>query len=412
LSNTDHTAPRWLATDTADGLRWVRWALVLWAVLLAAVAVKTLVTPERKTVYPIFSAAARDWWAERPLWPGIGSGYRYSPTFAVLLSPIAWLPSAWGGILWSAGCVTALVAALRVARRELLPEWIGRREALFLALTMLGCIRSLWTAQSNELVLALALVAGVAAVRQRWWLASWALALAFHIKLWPVALAMLLCACWPRPLIGRYLVAVAALAAVPLATKPPGVVWQQYVWWHAHLTTRVAHERPSGYRDVWTIVEQFGIESGGRTMTAVALAAAIGVCGWCLWQRRRGTEPRTLVLYTLGAWAGWQLAVGPATERVTHLILAPLVAWGAITAWSTGRGRPLATAAYLLVVLLGTGGFERLVQPVFPWSPALQTSGVLLFLAWLAWHAATAGRAAQLALDASVPRPPRLSAAA
>ncbi len=47
------------------------------------------------------------------------------------------------------------------------------------------------------------------------------------------------------------------------------------------------------------------------------------------------------------------------------------------------RLRILATAAWLLTGLLGTGAFERLVLPVFPPAPALAPFGVVLYLLWL-----------------------------
>jgi len=94
---------------------------------------------------------------------------------------------------------------------------------------------------------------GLAAVRRgQWWTAALALALPIFIKVWPIAVVLLLLVCWPRQLTGRLLAVCGALALVPFLTRPPDIVAWQYREWYATLVGPV-RERWPGYRDAWTI---------------------------------------------------------------------------------------------------------------------------------------------------------------
>ena len=73
--------------------------------LMLFVSVRVYWTPEKKTVYPIYSASARLWWSggemyapARPL--TVQGGYRYSPLFAILTVPFALFTDDVGGVLW------------------------------------------------------------------------------------------------------------------------------------------------------------------------------------------------------------------------------------------------------------------------------------------------------------------------
>ena len=69
--------------------------------------------------------------------------------------------------------------------------------------------------------------AGIAILDKRWWLAAFLLAIPVHIKVWPLAAALLLAACWPRRLAWRLPIAFVAVAALPLLVKSPPWVWEQ-----------------------------------------------------------------------------------------------------------------------------------------------------------------------------------------
>jgi hypothetical protein len=377
-----------IRSERQPGNRWLRCALVAWAAVAVAACVKMAVQPERHTVYPVFATAARHWWADEPLYGGYAGldPFRHSPTFAVAMTPFALLPQWLGGMLWSALSIALLLWAVRVLIAEVLPgPWPPRQEGLLLALTLINSVRGVWTGQSNALLLAAALFGLAAVAKRRWWTAALLLALAVFIKIWPLALVLLLVACWPRQLLGRFAAAAAALAAVPFLTRPPQIVCRQYHDWYTMLTdTRLT--RWPGFRDAWTIWESIASRVDGRVYLAIQLATVAVVLCWCLWQLRRGTSPRPLLASVLSLWVAWQLLFGPGTERLTYLIIAPSASWAVVASFAERRLRAPSTAAWLMTGLLGTGGVERLLQPVWSGASAILPLGVLVFILWLMLH--------------------------
>ena len=111
--------------------------------------------------FEIFRAASRhlltgqDLYAEYPA--EHTDRFKYSPTFALLFEPLAWIPWPVALFLWSA--LNAL--ALFVAVVRVLP---GRRGLLAMALLVLEVLRGMQNAQSNALVAAL-IVLSFASVR-------------------------------------------------------------------------------------------------------------------------------------------------------------------------------------------------------------------------------------------------------
>ena len=106
--------------------------------------------------------------------------FKYSPTFALLFAPFAWLPWPLALLLWNV--LNALL--LFVAVERVLPP---RRALLALALLLLEVLRGMQNAQSNALVAALIILAFVAMERRRSWRAALAVALGACVKIFPLA---------------------------------------------------------------------------------------------------------------------------------------------------------------------------------------------------------------------------------
>ena len=104
--------------------RWQQLAAAAWGVVLVVVSVRAVVSPDRHTVYPIFSTAARNWLAGGDLYvpqPGLDD-YRYSPMATALMSPLGWLPDRLGGVLWRLFNAGVLLGALLGWTRNVLPR--------------------------------------------------------------------------------------------------------------------------------------------------------------------------------------------------------------------------------------------------------------------------------------------------
>ena len=78
-------------------------AVGLWLALAAVIAGKTLQNPENHSTYPIFRDASLAWWDGVNVYDSnvFGGDYRYGPSFAMVLGPIAWLPYRIGAVLWA-----------------------------------------------------------------------------------------------------------------------------------------------------------------------------------------------------------------------------------------------------------------------------------------------------------------------
>jgi hypothetical protein len=342
------------------------------------------------------------------------------------------LPDRVGEMAWSLANIAILVCALHMLARDVLSEdfksqisnlrsadFGPRRprrsaEGALLMLSLAGSAVGIWSGQSNAVVAALILLALAAIVRRRWWTVSLLLAVPVFIKIWPLAIVLLLAVFWPRQLIGRFLAGCAGLAFLPFLTRPPATLAWQYQEWYRALAGPLLGRWP-GYRDLWTVWETLRPPVNGRVYMILQLAAAAGVLAWCLWQSRtvRNTAilrqgagrcdetagrcealPRgghtvftgRLLMLIYAMWAAWQLLFGPGTEQLTCGLIAPAASWAVLVSFAERRGRWLTVAAWAIISVLPSGDIEKAVCRLLPWGTILLPLGVVLFVAWLLWH--------------------------
>ena len=362
---------------------WMLASLGLWCLVAFAAGVKSLLQPWTHTVYPCFYLSSLGWWSGESMYAA--TGYQYTPTFAIANTPFALCGISAGAVLFNLASMALLFVAVICFARHVLPgHWSSRGISVLLSLTLAGALRGIWANQSNALVIGLVLLAAVAVVRKRWWAGGLLLAAPVFIKLWPIAAAMLMIACWPRKLWWRFGVAMEGLAIVPFLTASP-----QYVFWqfgeYAKRLDYVEGARFGGYRDAWTIVEQL-VEPNRHAFLAAQLLGALVVLAFCLWRRLRAPSERQAMTALVGAWVAWQLLLGPGSERLTYGILAPLASWAVIESFAQGRRRTLALAAWTFSTVLGAGVVERLIAPYVFGAPAIQPLGVAIFAVWLIAH--------------------------
>jgi len=179
--------------------------------------------------FEIFRASSRHLLAGRDLYAEYPAEhtdrFKYSPTFALLFAPLAWMPWPLALFLWSA--LNAL--ALFVAVERVLP---GRRGMLAVGLLLLEVFRGMQNAQSNALVAALIVLAFAALERHRAWRAALAVALGACVKIFPLAaLAFAI----PRRRAVQTGVAAGVLGlglvVLPLALLSPAALVAQYGSW-------------------------------------------------------------------------------------------------------------------------------------------------------------------------------------
>ncbi len=373
--------------------------LSLWLVLGFAISIRTIVSPEKHTVFPIFAASATHWWQDQPLYTryaDLDDYFRYPPVFAIALTPFNFLGLTAGGILWTWLSLAVYAAGLWYFACDVIPiSWTPPRLAVFFALGVFGALRGLWKAQSNALVIGLLLLAVAALMHRRWWSAAGFLGGSVLLKLTPLAPALLLCALWPRRLIGRFLLVLLVGLLVPFLTRPPEIAAGHYQEWLEHLLSS-SQERWPGFRDGWTawlaLRHQVTLAEGPVPLRApidalwyrvLQIVGAAGTLAWCLWQRRQGISRKWLVTGTLALGLAWLMLLGPAAEHATYVFLTPVLVWAWLERDIWPRGRWLITGATLLILVLGWGTVTRPLLSVAPIVLAALPLGTLLFILWL-----------------------------
>ena len=179
--------------------------------------------------FEIFRAASRHLFTGRDLYAEYPAEhtdrFKYSPTFALLFAPLAWLPWPLALFLWSA--LNAL--ALFVAVERLLP---GRQALVVQGALLLEVLRAMQNAQSNSLVAALIVLAFVALERGRPWRAALAVVVGACVKIFPLAA---LTFAIPRRRALRTGSAAAGIGvlmlAAPLLVVTPSALLAQYRSW-------------------------------------------------------------------------------------------------------------------------------------------------------------------------------------
>lgn len=152
--------------------------------------------------------------------------FKYSPTFALLFAPFAWLPFSWALLAWNLLNVLALYYAISLA----VPK-PNRLDAIQLA--GIGMITTVDGTQSNGIVAALIVFAFVAFERNRLVRAAVAIAIGALIKVFPLAAAAFVLPRRDRWRFAAIAVAIGVtLIALPLAATDLGTLGTQYLSWY------------------------------------------------------------------------------------------------------------------------------------------------------------------------------------
>jgi hypothetical protein len=370
----------------------------VWAVLLIGLFVHGYCCPWAHTVYDIYGPSARNWWAGRDLYapivktwceePGVVAQttdyYRYSPFFAVALTPFAVLPDQLGNPLWKLFNCSFFAAGLWVASRRLLPGNLGQaqRASLFLLVLPLS-LHSMYNGQANLIVVGAILLGLSAAASQCWTHAAAWLALATLTKGYPLALGLLVSALYPR-FLWRYAAALSCGLLLPFAAQHPWVVAAQTLSWWEHLneSSILMRER---LRSIDKLLDVCGYPVSAGTFAAMGLAAGTVVLVLCVLQGHRTEDRRERLIHTLMLFSLWVVLFGPATEACTYVVMAPPAAWALIEAFRRRKNSLawiLLIASIVLMGPLSTDLFGSAVR-TFAHRFGTQPLGAILFLIYV-----------------------------
>jgi Glycosyltransferase family 87 len=311
-----------------------RWALILWSVILAVIAVRVTIAPNASTVYPTFSDAGRQWIAGESTYRYIGVAlgidrYRYSPPATLFFAAYSYLPDRIGGILWRGLSAAVFLGGLAALSRWWRPQLsIAAMKLLVIPLAVAG----LNNGQANALVAGLLLLATVAFAEGRWTVAAALLVGPVILKAYPLTLGMMFCLIEPRRFAPRLAVCLLIAAAIPYLAQRTEYVNQEYATFYKVLCSDDRTEfGTAGYRDLQSLACRVGMPMKLQTYRGLEMmlgltGAAIVVAG-----RRRGWNRRSASSACLALSLCWMTVAGPATESCTYVLIAPILAMAMLT---------------------------------------------------------------------------------
>ena len=300
-------------------------ALALWTVPMVVIGIMVAVQPMKRTVMPLYHAAAANWWAHQDLYTG-PKGMNYLPHFAILFSPFHLLPLRVCDVLWRF-CAAGMLAGgvWRIVRR--LSGSAPERPFLWATLmTMPLCMNALRNGQANATFAGVVLLAIATLLERRWWIAAGLMILAVAVK--PLGLVLVLLA--PviyAPLRWRLLIGLVAFAIFPFLFGSPDYVIAQHRAAMANLQS-CAEVTQHRFADINGILRTFGTPLPPEASKIVrVLAGGFTLALWWLGARRVDEPLRGLWLYALTTV--YLMLFNPMNEENSYVILAPALGlWG------------------------------------------------------------------------------------
>ena len=314
--------------------------------------------------FEIFRAASRhlltghDLYAEYPA--EHTDRFKYSPTFALLFEPLAWIPWPLALFLWSA--LNALV--LFVAVERVLP---GRRGLFAMGLLLLEVLRGMQNAQSNALVAALIVLCFASLERYRGWRAALAVALGACVKIFPLAA---LTFAIPRRRAVRTGVAAGivglVLVVLPLVLLSPAALAAQYGSWRG-VEASDAHQR---WFSVMELVHR--LTGAGWPNWPLQLLGTVALLAPLAIRRDRWDEARFRLSYLCSVLL-YVVLFNHQAERASYLI-----AFTGATIWFVAEPRTRARTALYALAALTIPVMSTLVPGAWLRTPGMTTYRLVL----------------------------------
>jgi hypothetical protein len=332
---------------------WNMGALAVWTIVFLALAVRTLGNPHRATAFTVYRLAGTHWLSAQHLY-GDWRGFVYSPLAAVFFTPFAFLPPGWGNLCWT--WCNAAIFLLGVC--ALLGSGIyssikpGYHGIVYLLLVPL-VLGNLDTGQANPTVIGLVLFAVAALPAERWSVVALCVAAATYLKIYPLAVGLILFLMAPRRLGWRLLLALLVLGILPFLFQNWSYVSQQY---HEWISTRSVDDRrlypiKDVPLDLWFLLVRFArLPIPGFAYSAFQVLSGGAIALFCLAGVWRNWPKERLFAGILAFACIWMTLCGPATELQTYVLLAPAVVLTVVDA--VFGSRPLWLRIGLLLVYL------------------------------------------------------------
>src|SRR5438477_1767370 len=344
--------------------------IAVWGIAIIAVCGRVALTKSsRQDLFPVYQNAGKAWLNGQDLYRNSEFDYRYSPLFAAAMAPMARLPLKLASISWRLLSVFCFLLGLTWTCRAGVPDKFASEKSPLIFLVILPlALGNLNNGQANLLVLA-ALLAAVAAVMRGWWMAAAiVLTMAVMIKIYPLAIALLLVVMFPRQLLWRLALCLIAAVALPFALQRIDYVTRQYHDWLLYLRTEDRNSRSLSewYNDLRLLFRVWFVPLSTMTYVIIQLAAGAAIALLAIFGKIRHWPMQRLVAWIFSLSCCWMTLLGPATESATYVLIAPATAW-IVSELLVRGGETIETAwvagIYALQLLAGMaswfGGMKR-----------------------------------------------------
>ena len=381
-----------------------RLGLTLWMILLIVVTIRVAVAPiGKQSVVPIYQIAGERFRVGESLYAAIPQldRYRNPPGVAFIATSLTVVPPKTAGILMRLAQAAIFLTGLRRALLTFGPDWPPARIGWAFAIASVLLAPAVNNGQLNVLIAGSLLHAAAATHAKRDAEAAIWVALASSIKLYPLAVGLLLGIARPR-FAPRLVVALTLGGIIPYLGQSSEVVSAQYQeYWHylgdddrtyAHLV-RVPRD--------WTCLPRMFLNVVVPAKAALAvglgMASLAALLMWRLTRRDLGTAAALVLGST------WMTAFGPATEANTYTLLAgsvPVALWLAPRTWP----RRIAWVGVALLI-------SPAIRGAFPedWLYTVygpQALGAVLVCGGFCWRVTSAGASSSYPASGTTPTPP------
>ena len=369
-----------------NGIAWIAWGIVVLVLIL-----RPLQLSHRATSFDTYQLAGLRWLRGEDVYSQ-WMGFVYSPLIAAFFAPFALVPPPLANIVWRLLNTAFLLGGFTAIINSGLFSGIRKHHAgvPYLLLIPLA-VGNIDISQANPLVAGLILLAIAAVHQERWNMASLCIACATSLKIYPIAVGLLICVIAPRRFTARLIIALFLAAATPFLLQHWAYVSDQY---HAWIATRVSDNRHNWPLeklplDLWFLIHWVGrIPISPRVYTCIQLGTAGAVAVLCAVQGRRRWSKNRILIALFILVSVWMTLCGPATESYTYLILAPAIVLTVGHAY--GARQPLllrslvSTAFVLELVAAARASFFPHFKPF--WALSIQPlSAIALLLYAVLW---------------------------
>jgi hypothetical protein len=311
--------------------------MLVWLGGLGLIVARVAIWPQRNNCFvEHYRPAGLNWLHGAPLYAAQADTCRYSPMMHALLAPFSLFSDRWGSAIWRVLLGATFLGAILYWVRAACPNMRTDPRWSFVVLCAVPLsIGSLNNGQANVPMTAAILIGAAAICQKRWNLAAAALALACLIKVYPIALVLLLIVVCSRQFAVRFAIALSIGLLLPFVLQDPVYVGQQYDRWLNNLEAddRSDWNLSEAYRDAWLLIRITGFPVDAHTYRLIQMGTGCFIGLLCLWMARRAVAQGELINRVVGLGCCWMTAFGPATESPTYILLSAPLAWLLVESW-------------------------------------------------------------------------------